>query len=156
MGSNQRHPRYGRPQDVILAALENFSRKGFEVLGVSTIIRSRPIGPSLREYANAAALIRHHSDPLAILETLQSIESSFGRRRRGQRWRARVLDLDIVLWSGGIWADTNLRIPHPQFRDRPFVLGPAIEIARDWKDPISNLSLAQLNARLTRAHRLTR
>jgi 7,8-dihydro-6-hydroxymethylpterin-pyrophosphokinase len=40
--------------------------------------------------------------------------------------------------------------PHPQFRRRAFVLGPACAIARGWRDPVSGLTLAQLHARLTR------
>jgi 2-amino-4-hydroxy-6-hydroxymethyldihydropteridine diphosphokinase len=82
---------------------------------------------------------------------LQSIEARFGRRRRGQRWRARVLDLDIVLWSGGAWASPGLIVPHVAFRERLFVLGPAAKIAGDWRDPVTGLSLRQLLARLKRS-----
>ena len=81
------------------------------------------------------------------LEHLQSIEEKFGRERRGQRWRARTLDLDIVLWSGGAWHSTTLSIPHPLFREREFVLRPAAEIAADWRDPVSGHTLRQLARR---------
>ncbi len=95
--------------------------------------------------------------PGALLGELQAIEHRFGRRDRGgQRWRARVLDLDIVLWSGGTWASPDLLIPHPAFRQRDFVLGPAAGIAPEWRDPLSGLSLRQLHARLTRPKRLPR
>ena len=49
-------------------------------------------------------------------------------RLRYSRWRARVLDLDIVLWSAGPWASERLVIPHGEFRRRAFVLGPAAAI----------------------------
>ena len=39
-------------------------------------------------------------DPPAMLAALKAIERDFGRRA-GRRWGARVLDLDIVAWSGG-------------------------------------------------------
>ena len=64
------------------------------------------------------------------------------------RWRARTLDLDLILWSGGCWADAVLVIPHRAFRGRSFVLDPAARIARDWRDPITGLSLAHLHHRL--------
>ena len=88
-----------------------------------------------------------------MLAALQALEHRFGRtraQRRGQRWRARALDLDIILWSGGASHSRDLTIPHREMRGRDFVLRPAVAIARDWRDPVSGLSLAQLAARLSR------
>jgi 2-amino-4-hydroxy-6-hydroxymethyldihydropteridine diphosphokinase len=88
-----------------------------------------------------------------MLERMQALEHKFGRRRsqrRGQPWRARVLDLDIVLWDGGAWHDAALTLPHPAFRARAFVLQPAARIAAGWRDPLSGLTIRQLAARLTR------
>lgn len=84
-----------------------------------------------------------------MLASLKRIERAFGTRRGG-RWQARVLDLDIILWSGGMWASPALSIPHRLFRERSFVTGPASAIAPAWKDPLTNLSLRQINARLTK------
>ncbi|RYD41366.1 MAG: 2-amino-4-hydroxy-6-hydroxymethyldihydropteridine diphosphokinase, partial [Verrucomicrobiaceae bacterium] len=61
-----------------------------------------------------------------------------------------VLDLDIVLWSGGIWVSPGLAIPHPAFRERGFVLSPAMDVAADWRDPVTGLKVRHLFARLTR------
>lgn len=117
---------------------------------VSATINSAPLGPSKRRYANSTVVLANALDPPVMLKTLKAIERQFGTRRGG-RWQARVLDLDIILWSGGIWASRTLAIPHPEFRKRPFVLRPAVEIAPDWMDPVTALSLRQLNARLTKA-----
>ncbi|MBB3990215.1 2-amino-4-hydroxy-6-hydroxymethyldihydropteridine diphosphokinase [Croceicoccus naphthovorans] len=119
-----------------------------EVMTLSRVVRSRPLGPSLREYANAALVLRTDCEPEDLLEALQSIERSFGRKRRGSAWSARTLDLDIVLWSGGSWCTPHITIPHPEFRRRTFVLGPAAQVAPNWRDPISNLTLLQLDHRL--------
>ena len=111
---------------------------------------SRPLGPSQRDYANAAAVIETALRPRELLRELQRIELDFGRRRRGRRWGARTLDLDIVLWDGGVFSDDALAIPHGHFRERDFVLGPAAAIAGRWRDPVTGLSLAHLHARLTK------
>ena len=63
---------------------------------------------------------------------------------------ARVLDLDIVLWSGGAWGSPGVTIPHPAFAQRDFVLHPAAAIAPGWRDPITGRTIAQLRSRLTR------
>ncbi len=123
---------------------------------LSKVIETAPIGPSQRRYANAALVLETDIHPGELLAALHAIEADFGRRRMGQRWRSRVLDLDIVLWSGGIVAKPALQIPHPAFRQRAFVLGPAAQIAPGWRDPLTGLTLAQLHARLTRPRRLPR
>ncbi len=84
-----------------------------------------------------------------MLDELKRIEAAFGRRR-GQRWSDRVIDLDIVLWSGGAWSSAGLTVPHPEFRNRDFVLGPLLRVAPDWRDPVTGLSMRHLAARLTR------
>jgi 2-amino-4-hydroxy-6-hydroxymethyldihydropteridine diphosphokinase len=58
-----------------------------------------------------------------------------------------VLDLDIVLWSGGAWSGPGLTVPHIAFRERRFVLDPAAEVAPAWRDPVSGRTLRQLAAR---------
>ncbi|WP_363317681.1 2-amino-4-hydroxy-6-hydroxymethyldihydropteridine diphosphokinase [uncultured Erythrobacter sp.] len=150
LGSNMRSHRHGPPREVLARAAEMISLVGIEVVAVAKPIASRPIGPSSREYANGAAIVRGTMEPRGMLLLMQDIERKFGRERRGQRWRARVLDLDIVLWSGGTYHSPELTIPHPEFRHRDFVLGPAASIAGDWRDPETGLSVRQLAARLAK------
>ena len=115
----------------------------------SRTITSRPIGPGTRNYANAVVMIASKLKPDALLKRLKNIERAVGRRP-GKRWGDRPLDLDIIAWSGGIWASPGLTIPHPEFRKRRFVLAPLVEIAPDWRDPITHLTARQLLARLDR------
>lgn len=150
LGSNRRHPLVGAPRRVIEEALAALEMPDIDVYQASPIIGSAPLGPSQRIYANAAAIVASPLDPPALLERLHEIEAHFGRDRRGQRWRARVLDLDIILWSGGIWADEAVSVPHPAMRARGFVLTPAAMIAPDWRDPVSGLTVRQLQCRLMR------
>lgn len=147
LGSNVRHHRHGRPEQVLRASLDALGAAGLKVEAASPVLRSAPLGPSLRRYANAAALVESRLDPDALMDRLLVIEDAFGRRRGGQRWAARVLDLDIVLWDGGMFAGADLVIPHPQFRLRDFVLRPAMTIAAGWRDPLTGLTLRQLNYR---------
>ncbi|MXP48383.1 2-amino-4-hydroxy-6-hydroxymethyldihydropteridine diphosphokinase [Altererythrobacter luteolus] len=154
LGSNIPHPVYGKPAQVVRAAFGEIDKLGSLEMA-SPVIGSAPLGPSRRRYANAAAMIESSEAPSSLLRQLKKIERAFGVRRGG-RWQARVLDLDIIMWSGGIWASSTLAIPHPHFRQRAFVLGPASAIAPLWRDPISSLSLRQLNARLTKPRPTTR
>ena len=150
LGSNIRHHRHGSPRRVLDAAIEALRRAALDVEAVSPVIETPPLGSSRRRYANAAALVNTGCDPDAVLRKLTGIERKFGRKPGGSAWRARVLDLDIVLWSGGPWTSENLVVPHPAFRERTFVLGPASRIAGSWHDPLTGLSVKHLLARLTK------
>lgn len=141
---------------MLAAALARLEREGVRIVAHAPVVTTAPIGPSLRRYANAAAVIESDLEPLALLACLKRIERDFGRRAGGQRWTSRVLDLDIVLWSGGAFAAPGLTVPHPLFRTREFVLRPAETIAAEWRDPLTGLTVRQLRARLTRPRRLRR
>jgi 2-amino-4-hydroxy-6-hydroxymethyldihydropteridine diphosphokinase len=150
LGSNRRHPRHGPPRAVLAAARAALEQAGIVVTALSPLIASRPLGPSDRTYANAVAAVIAPFDPPELLARLKAIEAAFGRRPGGRRWGARVLDLDVVLWDGGCWAEPGLVVPHPAFRERAFVLAPALRGVGHWRDPLTGLSLRQLHARLTR------
>jgi len=143
LGSNRPHGRYGTPAQVVETALSEL-----QPIAASGIIETAPIGPSLRTFANAAALIETKLSPPELLRHLKGIERHFGRRR-GLRWGARVLDLDILLWSGGRWLSAGLSIPHPRLIERLFTLDPLGQIAPEWKIPRHGTVRQQL-ARLTR------
>ena len=119
------------------------------MLAASRVHITRPIGPSQHCYANAVVLIESKLKPPAVLAKLKKLERKAGRRP-GKRWGARPLDLDIIMWSGGIWASPGLTIPHPEFRKRRFVLAPLCEITPNWRDPVTQLTARQLLARLDR------
>ena len=148
LGSNQRHQHFGLPRDILAAALQRLDGLGLNIAETSGTIISRPVGPSQRSYANAVAIIESTKYPPAILDMFKQTEAQFGRRR-GQAWSRRVLDLDIILWSEGVFTSDAppLTIPHPHMRERSFVLGPAAEIAGDWRDPVTGWTIAQLDAR---------
>jgi 2-amino-4-hydroxy-6-hydroxymethyldihydropteridine diphosphokinase len=146
LGSNQRHAVLGRPAQILTHALAALETADIAVFRQSGIIHSRPVGPSHRTYANSAAIIISSLLPPELLTQLKRIERHFDRRHIGQQWRSRTLDLDIVLWSDGIWvSDTpRLSIPHMHWKERGFVLNPACEIAGDWRDPVTGRTIKQI------------
>lgn len=152
IGSNRPLSRKLTPRTLVGEAIIALGEPPLYLVARSTIITSAPVGPSLRTYANAAAVIATQLAPRDLLALLQAIEARFGRRRY-RRWGARTLDLDILLWSGGSFRSRRLIIPHPAIRDRLFVLRPLCEIAPHWRDPHIGLSARQIAARATNGKR---
>jgi len=96
----------------------------------SSYYRSAPMGPADQpDYVNAVAALETALDPLELLHALQAIENAQGRVRTGQRWGARTLDLDILLYGDEIIDHPELKVPHPGISQREFVLYPLQEIA---------------------------
>jgi 2-amino-4-hydroxy-6-hydroxymethyldihydropteridine diphosphokinase len=146
IGSNRSHGRYGRPPGVVEAAIARLDQD-FGLFDTSPVILNPAHGPAGRDFANAVALVESPLEPPAMLEQLKGIEREFGRRG-SKRWGPRVLDLDIVLWSGGRFRSRRLAIPHAELARRSFVLQPLAAVSPGWR--IGPLAVRHLAARLAR------
>ncbi len=104
---------------------------------------TKAVGPPQPDYLNGCALLHVTMTPQALLETLLQTEAKFGRVRR-ERWGARTLDLDLLLFGDVVLDTPTLQIPHPRMTERAFVLVPLAEIAPDWIEPISGKAIAAL------------
>jgi len=131
IGSNRRHGRFGRPAGVVEAAIARLDQE-FGLFDASPIVLNPAIGGAGRDFANSVALVESDLDPPEMLQHLKGIEREFGRRR-GKHWAARVLDLDIALWSGGKFRSRRLDIPHCGLEKRSFVIGLLAAIAPGWR-----------------------
>ena len=98
-------------------------------LAFSCLYQSLPMGPQDQpDYVNAVMAVATTLAPLELLRALQGIENNHGRIR-GERWGARTLDLDILLYGDNIIALPDLTVPHSGLTERAFVLYPLYEIA---------------------------
>ncbi len=149
LGSNRY--RGDPPKRIIARAIDALAESGVSIEAISPIVSTPPLGPGRRYYANAVILAETPMSPGDLLALCKKVESRFGRRR-GRRWGDRALDIDILLWSDGIWASEGLIVPHISFRERDFVLAPLAAIAGEWRDPVSGLTIRQLKHRLNRAN----
>ncbi|HJS40154.1 MAG TPA: 2-amino-4-hydroxy-6-hydroxymethyldihydropteridine diphosphokinase [Sphingomicrobium sp.] len=131
IGSNRMHGRHGRPAGVVEAAIAELDRR-FGLFDASPILLNPAQHGAGRDFANAVALVESDRNPRAMLAELHEIERAFGRRR-GKRWSARVLDLDIIAWDGGKLSSRQLDIPHPMLERRAFMLIPLGQIAPAWR-----------------------
>ncbi|MGE4323724.1 MAG: 2-amino-4-hydroxy-6-hydroxymethyldihydropteridine diphosphokinase [Sphingobium sp.] len=150
MGSNQPLTRALPPARVLDAAIARLTDLHVAIIAISPTIQSAPLGPSRRRFANLALTITTTAGPAALLRLVKRIETELGRRR-GQRWAARTIDIDLLLWSGGRVRSRRLSIPHPALGERDFVLKPLQHVAPLWRHPLSGLTMRHLHARRRKA-----
>lgn len=123
-----------QPAEHVRSALAELTRL-FPGLSHSALYRSAPLGPPGQpDYVNAVACLSTTLEPQPLLEVLQGIELRHGRVR-AERWGARTLDLDLLLYDGRQIHTDTLIVPHPEMHRRGFVLLPLCELDPDLAIP---------------------
>ena len=90
------------------------------------------------DFINAAALLETRLPARELLDGLLAIERDFGRTRAvdgSDRWGARTLDLDLLLYGDTAVDEPGLHVPHPHLHERAFALLPLVEIAPEAMIP---------------------
>lgn len=106
------------------------SLKDCQINKISSLYFSRPMGPQDQpDYMNAVLSLSTELTAMELLDKLQNIENSAGRVRKDNRWGARILDLDIILFGQQTINNERLTIPHYGMKTREFVLMPLYEIS---------------------------
>lgn len=121
-------------------AFENVER-AFEALNEagtvarrSSLYRTKPWGKiDQPDFVNAVALLETQLAPHDLLRALKAIEKRLGRIE-SERWGPRAIDLDLLAYDDAIIDSQGLRVPHPQLRERAFVLVPLAEIDDAYRE----------------------
>ena len=105
--------------------------KNIELIKVSDFYSSAPMGPQDQpDYINAVVEITTSLNAEQLLDECQNIENKQGRVR-SQRWGARTLDLDILLYGNDVINTERLTVPHSGISERNFVLYPLHDLVDD-------------------------
>jgi 2-amino-4-hydroxy-6-hydroxymethyldihydropteridine diphosphokinase len=112
---------------------------------ISRLFRTAPIGGPVGQppFINAVAAITTSATVWDVWRCISDVEFQLGRIRN-ERWEARRIDLDVLLFEQmRIWTP-HLKVPHPRMCMRRFILLPALDVAADWIDPVTGWTVQQL------------
>ncbi|HOP63151.1 MAG TPA: 2-amino-4-hydroxy-6-hydroxymethyldihydropteridine diphosphokinase [Spirochaetota bacterium] len=87
------------------------------------------------DFLNQVILIKTDLPPEDLLKALKKIERKLGRVERFSKG-PREIDLDILLYDDLVMNTETLVIPHPEIRNREFVIKHLAELSPELKDPV--------------------
>lgn len=115
-----------------------------KIIQISHLYRTKAWGnENQNDFLNECIEISTSFNPQEVLSKCLDIEHRLGRKRK-EKWGARPIDIDILLYSDRIIQETNLTVPHPYLHERNFVLIPLEEIAADKIHPVFNKDIRTL------------
>ena len=119
------------------------------VVASSPLYATAPVGGPAGQppYLNAVLAIGTVLPPERLLELCQQVEKEFGRVR-SERWDARTLDIDILLFGTLLRLEPELILPHPRLHERAFVLTPLVDLDPELVHPVVYLTVGELLQRL--------
>ncbi len=161
------------PSEILDAAISALELRGFVIRVCSKYFDTPafPVG-SGPNFVNAAIAFETILSAAEVLSHLHAIEAEMGRSR-AVRWGARTLDLDLIalgsqvlpdietyLYWHGLPLETQknkapqeLILPHPRLEERAFVLVPLMDVAPEWRHPVTKETVRQMHDALSEAER---
>ncbi|VFP80373.1 2-amino-4-hydroxy-6-hydroxymethyldihydropteridine diphosphokinase [Candidatus Erwinia haradaeae] len=126
LGSNLDSP----PRQINNALKRVASIQKSYIVSTSLFYETPSYGPiNQPNFFNVAVSLDTHLDPEALLSNIQDIEKKQGRIRSVEKWGARIIDIDIMLFDNITLKTPQLTIPHYDMHNRAFMIIPLLEIA---------------------------
>jgi 2-amino-4-hydroxy-6-hydroxymethyldihydropteridine diphosphokinase len=131
------------PEIHVPDALKRLSRT-ISVTGISTHYRTIPLKRREKQdvYLNGVWRVEVRREAPELKNLLRRIEEGSGRRRSGDSYEARTLDLDLLIW--GDLVDISAGVPDADVLLRPFLYLPILEIDPDIIWPLTKTPLKTL------------
>jgi 2-amino-4-hydroxy-6-hydroxymethyldihydropteridine diphosphokinase len=141
LGSN-----LGERESNIARAIAEMNPHGVRVRRSSVLYETEPVDFLDQPwFLNCALEAETSLSPEQLMDAMLQIERDLGRERLIPRG-PRLIDIDILFYGSCVVHRPGLEIPHPRLVARRFVLAPMNEIAPEFRDPVSNKTMAELLA----------
>ena len=133
LGSNQ-----GNKLENLQQAIDLIAEKIGTVVKISSVYKTESWGFKSDDFLNICIQIATSLNPENLLKAIHEIEHSLGRTRTFEAgYKARNIDIDVLLFDTEIIFSKELIVPHKDMLNRKFVMVPLAEIAPNLIHPIT-------------------
>jgi len=112
---------------------------GLRLLASSPVYETEPVDVPAqfadKSFLNAVIIVDCAIDIRTLHKELAAVESDMGRRRGPERNAPRPIDIDILYAGQECVEEADLRIPHPRWAARRFVVQPLADVRPDLRLP---------------------
>ena len=127
----------------IASAVESLQKR-FGRLTLSSVYDTEAVGFEGAPFYNMVVGFESDLSVVEIVKILKEIEMQHGRQRSSEKFSARALDLDLILYGDLILNEEHLQLPRPELMDYAFMLEPLAEVAPDLRHPVTKKRFANL------------
>lgn len=129
----------------ISKAIDLIKKELGDVIAISNLYETASWGYNDHSYLNNAICLITTKSPLELIDSLLDIELKLGRKRsKSNDYKARLIDLDVLLIEGVVVNHPRLKVPHPLMNSRRFVLQPLADIAPHWVHEVDGICISDL------------
>lgn len=118
-------------------------RRRYGEVRASAVYRSRAVGFEGDDFLNLVASFTSEKSPEAICEDIETIHNLVGRSRKGGKWAARPLDIDLLLYNDLVMSERPVRVPREDILEYSFVLRPLAELAPGFVHPVTGRTMLE-------------
>lgn len=115
----------------------------FSHLKLSTVYESEAVGFDGDNFLNLVAKAETQMTISQVEQVFKAIEKEAGRRRNGEKFSDRALDIDLLLYDDVV-CKQPIRLPRGEILYHAFVLQPLAEIEPERKHPVVQQSYRDL------------
>lgn len=118
-------------------------RRRYGRLALSPVYRGPAVGFAGPDFLNMVLRLETKQSPRSVLAELERIHRLARRKREGDGFHSRTLDIDLLLYDGLILNEPGLELPRPDVLEYAFVLRPLAELAPSLKHPVTGRTFAE-------------
>ncbi len=111
---------------------------------LSPVYKTQAVGFDGDDFFNLAASFLTDLTPFEVEKKLKEIEHKNGRRRDQEKFSARTLDIDLLLYDQEIINSNGIRIPRDEIEKYAFVLSPLADLAPELLHPETKITVAEM------------
>ena len=118
-------------------------RNRFGDIDVSAGYRSAAVGFTGDDFLNLVVRLRSEETPVGVCEEIERLHNLSGRVRGEDKWAARPLDIDLLLYDDQVINEPPVRVPRSDILEYSFVLRPLAELAPDLVHPVTGKTMLE-------------